>query len=285
MAKNREDLLRMSEHYASKIGGNLAKALVTILKKGNGLTVENISRMLGVNTAEINGLLRGNLSLVSLPTLSKLFVLTGQALDVKPVDNHTFDRQRTQGDERPSGGVMLGEGPSPAQIPNGARIPQDVQPRDARGRFVRRSEAARRIGEHMARPQMVSDMPNAAPRVANRLLTMTDEELINIIESNMWDSEIDLMSASRDQMIGFIMAKERIMADGAHAERNVRQDENARPNTPIDEAEQPRANAEANTNVSNAIETLFGVLGGVLEEARKNPEIASALSRLIPRRS
>ena len=293
MAKNREELLRVSEQYASRIGAIISNAVNGIMRRGS-LTADNISGLLNINPAEIQELLHGNVGVLSLSSLSKLLVLTGQSLDIKQVAAQ--NRPQSHKAVGFDGGVMLGEQPQiqrpQAGIgpfmgnPNPPRTNEHSGPaRDARGRFVRRSARPQQQQE----PQpMMADMPGAAPRVVNRLTRMSNEELINIIEANMWDGEIDLDNASREQMIGFIMAKERIMADSARAQRQRHADAN--------EANEQQAPAFAGTTAGDVkdtnehtaservLESLINTISGVIEEAKKNPEIMSVISRLVPRR-
>lgn len=149
----------------------------------------------------------GDLSNLSALDLIKLFVVNDLALEIKPISETPIGR----GMGMPDGRIPVGH---PFETPREA-IPQNPnpysntrpsgyrgQPRDAHGRFIARVQ---RLPE--ANPTPFETSQNTPYD------TMSDDALKSIIARNLWDSEIDINSASREELKGFIIDKEKQFAE------------------------------------------------------------------------
>lgn len=149
----------------------------------------------------------GDLSNLSALDLIKLFVVNDLALEIKPISETPIGR----GMGMPDGRIPVGH---PFETPREA-IPQNPnpysntrpsgyrgQPRDAHGRFIAQVQ---RLPE--ANPTPFETSQNTPYD------TMSDDALKSIIARNLWDSEIDINSASREELKGFIIDKEKQFAE------------------------------------------------------------------------
>lgn len=149
----------------------------------------------------------GDLSNLSALDLIKLFVVNDLALEIKPISETPIGR----GMGAPNGRIPVGH---PFETPREA-IPQNPnpysntrtsgyrgQPRDAHGRFIAQVQR-----QPEANPTPFETSQNTPYD------TMSDDALKSIIARNLWDSEIDINSASRDELKSFIINKERQFAE------------------------------------------------------------------------
>ena len=169
---------------------------------------EDLADLLDLDLATVQAIVNyGDLSNLSALDLIKLFVANDLALEIKPVS----ETPMAHGMDAPDGRIPVGH---PFKTPREA-IPQNPnpysntrpsgyrgQPRDAHGRFIARVQ---RLPE--ANPTPFETSQNIPYD------TMSDDALKSIIARNLWDSEIDINSASRDELKSFIINKERQFAE------------------------------------------------------------------------
>lgn len=169
--------------------------------------LEDLADLLDLDLGTVQAIVNyGDLSVLSALDLIKLFVANDLALEIKPISETPIGR----GMGMPDGQIPVGR---PFDVPHegGPRNPYHVarpsgyrggQPRDAHGRFTARAQR---------QPEA-----NPTPFEASQHTpydTMSDDALKSIITRNLWDSEIDINSASRDELKSFIINKERQFAE------------------------------------------------------------------------
>lgn len=217
MARNREQLLQTAAKHAKQLKGELSRALGAFMTHAN-LRPSDISRMLGIDENVVNNMLQGS-GVIDIDTLAVLLVSMGLAVEVKPIGAtplQTYGEGGGRSGGRPLPpygeepmGVQLGAAPHPSRMPN----------RDERGRFSRRVPVA---GEGMplgvpkpaTRPQY-NDVPNAGSAhesedvrgFVSSLDSSKTSELKELIAKNLWDGEIDVNNASREELISFLADK------------------------------------------------------------------------------
>lgn len=217
MARNREQLLQTAAKHAKQLKGELSKTLGAFMAHAN-LRPSDISRMLGIDENVVNNMLKGS-GVIDIDTLAVLLVAMGLAVEVKPVGAtplQTYGEGGGRSGGRPLSpygeepmGVQLGDAPRPSRMPN----------RDERGRFSRRIPVT---GEGMplgapkpiARPQY-NDAPNADSAhesedmqgFVDSLGSSETSELKELIAKNLWDGEIDVHNATREELIDFLAEK------------------------------------------------------------------------------
>ena len=128
--------------------------------------------------------------------------------------------------------------------------------RDARGRFVKKN----------ARPKSVGAPQRQEANVTN-YHAMPDVELINIICQNIWDGEINVDTATHQQLAEFVANKERIM----------RERSNPAPQQEAPQVEQSPVSGGSHLN------QFLEMLGNVAREAQNNPQLMDVISRFMPK--
>jgi len=180
-----------------------------------GSTRSELAYALGISEGEIAQILEGN-GEITLTTFAKLLIATGNVLEIKPIEDSPLLMENgapvipqemahrmppmPRGMRRPGSPVPppppglfddfeRQEAPAPA--------PMQQQPRGTDGRF---------------RPWPRNERPAPAPQ-HNRpnFATMERERLVEIIQNKLWDTEIDVDNASREQLVHFLEDKDRRM--------------------------------------------------------------------------
>lgn len=293
MVKNREELLQVAQSNANQMKGHLRNAIRNFLKVQK-VTPEDLAYVLGITADEMHQILEGNGN-ITVDALSKLLVATDMAVEIKPVRNTPLggygpQMPRSGGYPGPNGipvdengrplppppGWYPGMGPGPAFGPaprprqreeraadNMQEVPMETNGpvRDARGRFVKKAPVAHRRPATQ-RPQTTE---------INPYLNVGDNELVNIIRTNIWDGEIDVNNATHEQLAAFVANKERIMRERREA--------------PATTQEQPQTQQEAPVNGGgNTLNQFIEMLGNVAREAEHNPALMDAIQRFMPRK-
>jgi hypothetical protein len=172
-----------------------------------GVSISQMARDLGISETELRRVQEGED--FSVITFATLLIADGKVLEVKDLRDAPIPTRhgvpvpprdggfRAPHDEQlpppPPGffdAMRRGEAPAPG-----------AQPRDARGRFMPRTDAPRPAARPAAAPQ--------GPDFAS----MERPKLVEIIQNKLWDTEIDVTRATRDQLVRFLEDKNRRLAD------------------------------------------------------------------------
>jgi DNA-binding phage protein len=202
---NAREIQAAARGFVQQMKDDVRNKLNQFLRE-SGLTIRQMARDLGLNEDELDRILHGD-GRVSLETFATLLIANGLVLEVKPISEapiptrngvpvppRGFDDQQLP--PPPPGffdAVRRGDIPAPGS-----------QPRDSRGRFMPRTDAPRPAA-HSPRP--------AAPAGAPNFASMEREKLVDIIQNKLWDTEIDVTRASREQLVSFLEDKNRRLAD------------------------------------------------------------------------
>lgn len=242
----------------------------------------DIQSMFGLNSCNMDDVLRGDLLGISASDLIKLFVASGLALDIKPIDEAIKEMKAQQ---------MNGEMPHEFNRPREMRTQPNAQPRDRFGRF------APRHATEVANDERTSRHGDTNRRgVDNPYLSMPNEDLIRIIQMNLWDSEIDINSASHQDLVDFLMEKERAFAANESFNRNrrirrqpSRESENANSERVINvEDATPREHTRNATrfsepSVAGSRDNVSDFVKGITDFLENNPELSSQIAKILNR--
>ena len=179
--------------------------------RDTGITIRQMARDLGLNEDELDRIQHGDGN-VSLETFATLLIANGLVIEVKPISEapiptrhgipvppQDYDLDGPCGEELPP--------PPPGFFDAVRRCEAPVlgpQPRDARGRFMPRTDAPRPAARPAA-PAGASQAPDFA--------SMERERLVDIIQNKLWDTEIDVVRSTREQLVRFLEDKNRRLAD------------------------------------------------------------------------
>lgn len=302
MVKNREELIQVAQANASQLKAHLRKAVLDFLN-AQRVSQNDLAYVLGITNGEMNQIIEGDGN-ITVDALSKLLVATDMAVEIKPVGKTPLGAYgkgmpRSGGYPGP-GGIPVDENgrplPPPPGFAPGMRVPGGFMPqmspmgnrkrvreeraadhmqevpmettgpaRDSHGRFIKKATNRRPATQ---RPQ------EAPATVDNPYMRISDNELINIIRQNIWDGEIDVNTATHDQLAAFVANKERIMRERTEA-----------PSAPQAQTPQNQPTAEAPVNgAGNSLNQFLEMLGNVAREAEQNPALMDAIQRFMPRK-
>ena len=291
MVKNREELLKVAHSNANQLKRHLRNAVSNFLE-AQQVTPDELAYVLGLTDDEMHQILDGDGN-ITVDALSKLLVATDMAVEIKPVGKTPLG---AYGPKMPRGGGFPGPGgipvdengnilpPPPGWHPGFApgfgpaprvrrreersadsmrEIPMETTgpARDSHGRFVKKSPATHCKAE--------GTRPHAAP-IGNPYLNIGDNELANIIRSNIWDGEIDVNTATHKELADFVANKERIMRERSEA--------------PVAEKREAPKAETAVKGGGNSLNEFLEMLGNVAREAEHNPALMDAIARFMPRK-
>lgn len=171
----------------------------------------------------------------------------------------------------PHGGIPLG---MPMPFPHEPFAePAEPQPRDERGRFVRRNAT---------RP---SDEPNGG-----EFEMLSDDELKDIILRNLWDGEIDVNRASHGALAAFVNRKDMLMKQRSNGDMPATEEEDKTPHEPmaIEEedirAEREFVGAPRSERSGKAVNSFLEALSKIAEAVENDPRLADTFERFMPKR-
>lgn len=199
-----------------------------------------LAYVLAISDGELKQILEGN-GEITLSTFAKLLIATGNALEIKPIeDTPISDYENIPTEEEferplPRPNVFARQKPQPMQPqfgrPNFSRpippmheedgndfippMPEELrrameerydrpvhrpeQPRDEYGRFAPKH------------PQMHKE--EAPRREVSPFESKSTDELVKIIRERLWDSEINLNRASKEELVAFLDEKNKRMTE------------------------------------------------------------------------
>ena len=220
---NRQILQASASEWVRQAKNDIRSKMLEFMQEVNTSRSE-LAYALAISEGELAQILDGN-GEITLTTFAKLLIATGNVLEIKPIEETPLAMEngapvppmdirqerpfqhRPYGDPRPGG--MHRPGAVPPPPPAGGLYnefhrqetepvpPVGMQPRGADGRF--------RPWPRNQRP-VQQDQPQK-PNFA----AMEREKLVDIIQTKLWDTEIDVDAASREQLVRFLEDKDRRM--------------------------------------------------------------------------
>lgn len=183
-------------------------------------TVEELASIVGLPAEEIDNIINGNGSNITLLTFGTLMIAFGKLLKVEDVREHQV-QHRGEDDEVPQ--VRRARRMERPQRPPRENVPREnVFTRNHVQRPLDFNEERRIPPLH--RPIVTSfdedfanefRIPNTIrmgqrpPQRSSKFSNMERSELVNIIKKNLWDSEIDVRTARFNDLVAFLDEKDR----------------------------------------------------------------------------
>lgn len=200
---NAREIQAAARGFVQQMKDDVRNKLNQFLRE-SGLTIRQMARDLGLNEDELDRILHGD-GRVSLETFATLLIANGLVIEVKPISEAPIPTRN--GVPVPPRGFDDQQLPPPPpgffdHVRRGGAPTPGEQPRDARGRFMPRSG-----GPSPAAPRPAA--PRGGQSTAPNFAAMEREQLVEIIQNRLWDTEIDVTRASREQLVRFLQEKDR----------------------------------------------------------------------------
>lgn len=236
---NREQLQKLASEWTRMAKNDIRNKVISFMREVDASERE-LAYVLAISDGELKQILEGN-GEITLSTFAKLLIATGNALEIKPIeDTPISDYENIPTEEEferplPRPNVFARQKPQPMQPqfgrPNFSRpippmheedgndfippMPEELrrameerydrlvhrpeQPRDEYGRFAPKH------------PQMRKE--EAPRREVSPFESKSTDELVKIIRERLWDSEINLNRASKEELVAFLDEKNKRMTE------------------------------------------------------------------------
>ena len=236
---NREQLQKLASEWTRMAKNDIRNKVISFMREVDASERE-LAYVLAISDGELKQILEGN-GEITLSTFAKLLIATGNALEIKPIEDTPigdYENIPTEGEfERPlpHPNVFARQKPQPMQPqfgrPSFSRpippmheedvndfippMPEELrrameerydrpvhrpeQPRDEYGRFAPKH------------PQMRKE--EAPRREVSPFESKSTDELVKIIRERLWDSEINLNRASKEELVAFLDEKNKRMTE------------------------------------------------------------------------
>ena len=236
---NREQLQKLASEWTRMAKNDIRNKVISFMREVDASERE-LAYVLAISDGELKQILEGN-GEITLSTFAKLLIATGNALEIKPIeDTPISDYENIPTEEEferplPRPNVFARQKPQPMQPqfgrPSFSRpipimheedenvfippIPEELrrameerydrpvhrpeQPRDEYGRFAPKH------------PQMRKE--EAPRREVSPFESKSTDELVKIIRERLWDSEINLNRASKEELVAFLDEKNKRMTE------------------------------------------------------------------------
>lgn len=312
MVRNREELRQEAQAWLAQAAGDLSGRFNDFIESER-VDPRELAQVLDINEQILREILNGDLTHVTAEVLIKLFIANDLAVDIVPVSETPIGQFGSR--PAPRGGMtpppmmprmmppsMMGGMPprggfnrkapqsgrtTTTQDPFNGHEPFAVdvttpQPRDAHGRFMPRN--ARPTSERVVRPANTI----AEQREETPYDSMTAEQIKNIIQRNLWASEIDLAHATREELIDFLINKENQFAEQSRHREEPHAAQAPRP--AVSRAEQSRLHAaprhervEAHPQNEVSEDNPFaGLINAMFAAAENDPRLAEQIRKFAP---
>ena len=231
---NREQLQRLASEWVRMAKNDIRKKVIDFMHEVDASPRE-LAYHLAMSEGELQQITEGN-GEITLTTFAKLLIATGNALEIKPIDETPIgdyeNLPREEEFERPLPRPNVFERPRPQMNhpqfarpnftrPIGEERENDFMPpmpESLREAFEKRfNKPNRNIEEpnHEVR-QPRDEHGRFAPRhetPSSPFASMGTDELVKIIRERLWDSEINLATASKNDLVKFLDEKNKRMAE------------------------------------------------------------------------
>lgn len=223
MIKNRQTLMALAAEWTTRAKNDLREQILNFMREV-GTDETELANALGISDGELNQILNGN-GEITLSTFAKILIATENAIEIKPIEATPFGSYGQippmpsgqfvpRGGMRPRGGrpmPPMGGGVPPMGMPPMGEVPQR--------RFCGMPGMSRKMNRPTppmgGRPMSDAPLNGAMPPMPDpeimesigELDAMPRATLVDTIAANNWENEINLMTATRADMINFLMEK------------------------------------------------------------------------------
>ena len=236
---NREQLQRLASEWTRMAKNDIRNKVISFMREVDASERE-LAYVLAISDGELKQILEGN-GEITLSTFAKLLIATGNALEIKPIeDTPISDYENIPTEEEferplPRPNVFARQKPQPMQPqfgrPNFSRPIPPMHEEDGNDFIPPMPEELRRAMEerydrHVHRPEQPRDeygrfapkhpqmrKEEAPRREVSPFESKSTDELVKIIRERLWDSEINLNRASKEELVAFLDEKNKRMTE------------------------------------------------------------------------
>lgn len=236
---NREQLQKLASEWTRMAKNDIRNKVISFMREVDASERE-LAYVLAISDGELKQILEGN-GEITLSTFAKLLIATGNALEIKPIEDTPIgDYENIPTEEE-------FEHPLPRPNVFARPKPQPMQPQFGRPSFSRpippmheedgndfippmpeelRRAMEERYGRPVHRPEQPRDeygcfapkhpqmhKEEAPRREVSPFESKSTDELVKIIKERLWDSEINLNRASKAELVAFLDEKNKRMAE------------------------------------------------------------------------
>lgn len=191
MIRNEREFTATVTEWISRAKADLQQQLIDFMDVMQS-DVNELAAALHVDPAEIEAIVSGEADTITLDTFAKILVGSNHILEIKPLDATPFGG---------FGDVPHGHMP-PMRPPMGGRM----TPPPMGGRMTP-PPMGNRMGGRMTPPPMGGIPPMPEEQEVSPMDRMSRKDIIDTIRANQWDSEIDMTTATRAELIDFLSQK------------------------------------------------------------------------------
>lgn len=236
---NREQLQKLASEWTRMAKNDIRNKVISFMREVDASERE-LAYVLAISDGELKQILEGN-GEITLSTFAKLLIATGNALEIKPIeDTPISDYENIPTEEEferplPRPNVFARQKPQPMQPqfgrPNFSRPIPPMHEEDGNDFIPPMPEELRRAMEercdrHVHRPEQPRDeygrfapkhpqmrKEEAPRREVSPFDSKSTDELAKIIRERLWDSEINLNRASKEELVAFLDEKNKRMTE------------------------------------------------------------------------
>ncbi len=236
---NREQLQKLASEWTRMAKNDIRNKVISFMREVDASERE-LAYVLAISDGELKQILEGN-GEITLSTFAKLLIATGNALEIKPIEDTPIgDYENIPTEEE-------FERPLPRPNVFARPKPQPMQPQFGRPSFSRPippmheedgndfippmlEELRRAMEERYDRPVHRPEQPRdeygrfapkhpqmrkeeAPRREVSPFESKSTDELVKIIRERLWDSEINLNRASKAELVAFLDEKNKRMTE------------------------------------------------------------------------
>ena len=236
---NREQLQKLASEWTRMAKNDIRNKVISFMREVDASERE-LAYVLAISDGELKQILEGN-GEITLSTFAKLLIATGNALEIKPIeDTPISDYENIPTEEEferplPRPNVFARQKPQPMQPqfgrPNFSRPIPPMHEEDGNDFIPPMPEELRRAMEErydrpVHRPEQPRDeygrfapkhpqlhKEEAPRREVSPFESKSTDELVKIIRERLWDSEINLNRASKEELVAFLDEKNKRMTE------------------------------------------------------------------------
>ena len=193
---NRDDLQRQASEW-TRIAKDDIRHKVLQYMEDERLTSREFAYRLGLSEGEVQQIINGN-GEISITTFAKILIASGFAVEIKPIEETPLGNY----DNVPEEGMFRRPIPRPDYDFNDDEDDEDYDEEDEEY-----DEEHRNCVRHHCQHHHHHHMHEPHRRNVSPFENKTREELVKIIERHLWDSEINVEDALKEELVEFLNDK------------------------------------------------------------------------------
>lgn len=203
---NREELQRLASEWTRIAKNDIRNKVISFMEKV--CTDESeLAYALALSNGELKQILEGD-GEITLSTFAKLLIATGHALEIRPIEETPIARY----DNFPSEDEPNCRAYNPPSFNDSMSCTRQEEFARAMAEKACRRQAHRPTQPRDEHGRFMSTRTKVEKKTSP-FESMTVDELVKIIKERLWDFEIDLNRASKEELVDFLNGKNKRMEE------------------------------------------------------------------------